>query len=89
MVFTIIAMFLIDKLGRKPLLILGMVGIAISMFLLAYGFGSATFSLSEKSMNELSIPIEKQKLSKLTNIQFSSEAEFKACINNYPRKKGR
>lgn len=87
LVFTIIAMSLIDKLGRKPLLVIGMVGIAISMFLLAYGFGSATFTLSEKSVNELTISIEKQKLNSLINMRFSSEAEFKEALKNTLGKK--
>ncbi len=80
LVFTIIAMFLIDKFGRKPLLIIGMLGIAISMFLLSYGFGSATYMLSEKSILELSEKIEKQKLESINNVTFTSEKEFKSAI---------
>jgi SP family arabinose:H+ symporter-like MFS transporter len=41
LVATIVAIMLIDKLGRRPLLITGLVVIATSMMLLAYGFGSA------------------------------------------------
>jgi SP family arabinose:H+ symporter-like MFS transporter len=37
-VFTIAAMLLIDKLGRKPLMLAGLAGIAVSMFLAAWGF---------------------------------------------------
>jgi MFS transporter, SP family, arabinose:H+ symporter len=36
--FTVVAMLFIDRLGRKPLLIIGMAGIAITMSLLSYGF---------------------------------------------------
>jgi SP family arabinose:H+ symporter-like MFS transporter len=41
LVATIVAILLIDKLGRRPLMISGLVIIATSMMLLAYGFGSA------------------------------------------------
>jgi SP family arabinose:H+ symporter-like MFS transporter len=41
LVATIVAIMLIDKLGRRPLLITGLVVIATSMMLLAYGFGLA------------------------------------------------
>ncbi len=38
LVFTVIAILLIDRLGRRPLLLWGLCGIALSMGLLAYGF---------------------------------------------------
>jgi sugar porter (SP) family MFS transporter len=44
LVFTVVAIMLIDRLGRRPLLGFGLVVIAACMFLLAYGFGSATYS---------------------------------------------
>jgi sugar porter (SP) family MFS transporter len=37
-VFTIAAMLLIDRLGRRPLMLAGLAGIALSMFLSAWGF---------------------------------------------------
>jgi sugar porter (SP) family MFS transporter len=37
-VFTIAAMLLIDRLGRRPLMLAGLAGIAFSMFLAAWGF---------------------------------------------------
>lgn len=37
-VFTIAAMLLIDKLGRRPLMLAGLTGIALSMFVAAWGF---------------------------------------------------
>lgn len=43
-VFTVIAILSIDKFGRKPLLGFGLAGIAVSMLLLAYGFGAATYT---------------------------------------------
>ena len=46
-------MLLIDKLGRKPLLIVGVIGIAFFMCLLAYGFNSATFSLDQEKLERI------------------------------------
>jgi sugar porter (SP) family MFS transporter len=40
LVFTVLAIALIDRLGRRPLLAAGMTGIAVCMFTLAYGFGT-------------------------------------------------
>jgi SP family arabinose:H+ symporter-like MFS transporter len=40
-VFTVIALLLIDRVGRRPLLIFGTVGIAACLFLTAWGFQSS------------------------------------------------
>ena len=45
LVFTLLAIALIDRLGRKPLLIGGLIGITAAMMLLSYGFGQATYTL--------------------------------------------
>ncbi len=39
--FTVLAILFIDRLGRRPLLLGGLTGIAVCMLLLSYGFGSA------------------------------------------------
>ncbi len=44
LVFTVLAILLVDKLGRRPLLGIGLTVIAGCMLLLAYGFGAATYS---------------------------------------------
>jgi SP family arabinose:H+ symporter-like MFS transporter len=41
LVFTGVAFLLIDKAGRRPLLLMGIAGMAVSLALAAYGFGAA------------------------------------------------
>jgi sugar porter (SP) family MFS transporter len=50
LVFTVVAMCLIDRLGRRPLLGFGLAGIAVSMLTLAYGFGSATYGPGDEAV---------------------------------------
>jgi len=80
LVFTIIAMLLIDKLGRKPLLLIGVGGIAIFMGLLSYGFNSATFSLTQEKLELISDKGVQEQLSPLVGMPFSNDVEYKnAC----------
>jgi SP family arabinose:H+ symporter-like MFS transporter len=81
-VFTIIAMALIDKLGRKPLLVIGVSGIALSMFVLAYSFNVATYKLTTDSIAKLPNEINKDQLLILNDKTFDSDVEFKSAVRN-------
>jgi MFS family permease len=76
LVFTVLAIAFIDKLGRKPLLTFGVAGIAISMFVLAFGFNSATYSLTQKSISGLPVKIDKALLAPLISETFTSENAY-------------
>ena len=52
-VFTIFAMVLIDRLGRRPLLLAGIGGIAICLLICAYGFKQATYQLTETKVEKI------------------------------------
>ena len=82
LVFTIIAIWLIDKLGRKPLLTFGLAGIAISMFVLAAGFNSATYKLIETSIQQLPAEINKQELVQIQDQTFSNDVQYKKALKN-------
>jgi SP family arabinose:H+ symporter-like MFS transporter len=79
-VFTIVAMVLIDRLGRKPLLIIGISFITISMFLLAYGFNTARYQLTDASVSKLPTEINKIQLAPIMNKSYKSDTEFKNVI---------
>jgi SP family arabinose:H+ symporter-like MFS transporter len=79
-VFTIVAMVLIDKLGRKPLLVAGVSIITVSMFLLAFGFNSATYKLTDTSFSKLPAEISIAQLGPVMNKTFKSDTEFKKEI---------
>jgi MFS transporter, SP family, arabinose:H+ symporter len=82
LVFTIVAMLLIDKLGRKPLLGVGVTGIALSMFLLAYGFGSASYKLTGKAITELPDAIDKPALMTIQNQTYYSDVDYKVALSD-------
>lgn len=80
LIFTVLAIAFIDKLGRKPLLVFGVSGIAISMLLLAYGFNSATYKLPAEKAAELSVKIDDEKFNQLVDVEFKSDVAFKNAI---------
>ena len=80
LVFTVLAIAFIDRFGRKPLLILGVSGIAICMFLLAYGFHSATYKLTHETISEISANFEDGKLDELINVEFQNDVAFKNAL---------
>ncbi len=83
LVFTILAMAYIDKLGRKPLLAVGVGGIAIFMFILAYGFNQATYDLKQENLTEIVSEMnatEKAQVFSLVGKEFKSDVDFKNQI---------
>lgn len=79
--FTVIAMLLIDRLGRRPLLLGGMTGITLAMLLLAHGFGSATYEVSEEGIRTLELPaLVAGQLSGLQGISYPSDVSFRQAL---------
>lgn len=77
LVFTILAMLLIDRLGRKPLLAFGVAGIGVFMVLLAYGFNSATYSLSKDKIEQLTNVELREKVKVLSGMSFDNDVQYK------------
>ena len=75
-VFTFVAIYLIDRMGRRPLLLVGTAGIAISLLVCAYGFNQATYQLSEEKINQFEFT-SSEKLAPLVNKRYDSDIEFK------------
>ena len=75
--FTVVAILYIDKLGRRRLLGVGVTGIAVCMFVLAYGFGSATYSLDQAAINELPTEINRGQVEQLRDVVYDSDVAFR------------
>jgi MFS family permease len=80
LVFTIVAIAFVDRLGRKPLLSFGLIGIIVSMFLLAGSFKSADYRLDNQALAELEKHEhfdEFKDIQQLEGSVFASDVEFK------------
>ena len=82
LVFTVVAMAFIDKIGRRPLLGIGLAGITICMLTLSYGFGSATYTLTEESIADLPSEVDRQQIEPLTGVTFESDVEFRVAVSD-------
>lgn len=84
---TVVAMFLIDRLGRKPLLYAGATGICISLAIVGFSFFNAKYTIDDQSMEELIVEVNEMqaephhieniiKLNQLKNVAFENEVAY-------------
>lgn len=80
LVFTLVAMALVDRLGRKPLLAFGLAGIAVSMLVLGGSFAAARYELTARSLENLPQGLEASRLAALQGRVFESDVAFKRAL---------
>lgn len=76
-VFTILAMALIDRLGRKPLLIVGLLGVIVSTSVVGYGFQRARYELDRAGVAALDPAIDRGALETLIGARYDNDLQFK------------
>lgn len=85
-VVTIIAMLLVDRLGRRPLLMIGIVGVTLSMATISYGFSQARYQLDKTQIEALVADAGEDGaalagLSVLADQEFTSDVAFKTAAS--------
>ena len=79
--FTVVAMYFIDKWGRKPLLVVGLSGVAISMACISYGFNQATYKLENSDIIEIvEQHPELSDIATIQDIEYDSDVAFKNAV---------
>ncbi len=79
-VFTVISMMIIDRFGRKPLLLIGLIGVILSLGITTYGFQQATFKLTKGSITALNEDFDASPLSALSDQVFNSDLSYKKAV---------
>ncbi|MDW8308662.1 MAG: sugar porter family MFS transporter [Verrucomicrobiales bacterium] len=80
LVFTLVAMALVDRLGRKPLLALGLTGITVSMLVLGGSFAAARYALTAQALENLPQGLDGSRLVSLQGRAFDSDVAFKRAL---------
>jgi sugar porter (SP) family MFS transporter len=79
LVFTVFALVLIDRVGRRPLLLFGVTGIAVCMMLLAWGFNTATYTLSQDAIATLPAALDRSQIAALQGVIYDSDVSFRSA----------
>lgn len=83
--FTILAMWLVDRMGRKPLLLLGLGGAGLSMLISAYGFGSASYQLAPEAIEQMYVEnaelgLDRAAMEPVIGVKYSNDVAFKRAL---------
>jgi SP family arabinose:H+ symporter-like MFS transporter len=79
-VFTVAGLLLVDRLGRRPLIIGGMVWIILSLGICYFGFKSARYALSVQAISELADVDDSERLRPLIGVEYESDIAFKDAV---------
>jgi len=77
--FTVLALLLIDRIGRRPMTIFGLLWAVLSLALCAYGFHQATYTLTADDISALE-NLEPSKLQSMVGIVYESDVAFKEAL---------
>jgi MFS family permease len=80
LIFTLVAIRLIDKLGRKPLLIIGTAAMTLALSIATMAFNNATYKINAVTIEKIdNLPIQ-EALSSLEGNSYQSQSELFAAI---------
>ncbi|MEN8790345.1 MAG: sugar porter family MFS transporter [Flavobacteriaceae bacterium] len=72
--FTIVAILFIDRLGRKPLLLIGTSTMTIALLMATFAFNNATYDFNSTSLNKVSNNEIRTKLAPLEGQSFDGQS---------------
>lgn len=81
LISTLISLSLIDKFGRRPLVIGGLILIIISISTVSYGFKQATYTVTPEAIVKMKDIPQVEKLNAIVGKEFNSDIEFKNSLS--------
>lgn len=80
LIFTILALTCIDRIGRRPMTLWGLLWAVSSLLVCAYGFHNSNYSLSTESLSNLPQNLDGTKLKSIVNVVYDSDILFKEAL---------
>ena len=80
LIFTVIGLVLVDRLGRRPMIIGGMAWIVLSLGIAYYGFESATYILTEEAISEMTEIDNSERLNSMVGVEYESDIALKEAL---------
>ena len=78
--FTVLSLMLIDRLGRRPMILWGMIWIVLSLSLCSYGFYNARYTVTAEAITEMTDIPNNTRLNSMVGTEYQSDIEFKDAI---------
>ena len=79
-IFTVLGLMFVDRLGRRPIFAGGLLWGAISLFIVFIGFFNATYLLTPESISGLKDTFDISLLQPILGTEFSSDLTFKQAV---------
>ena len=78
--FTVLALLLIDKIGRRPMTLFGLAWAGASLIVCALAFSNATYVLDASVLASLSDSVNPEALRTMMGVEYGSDVEFKSAV---------
>ncbi|MGA9658893.1 MAG: MFS transporter, partial [Asticcacaulis sp.] len=78
--FTALALVLIDRIGRRTLLLVGLIWAVVSLGMCAWSFGEAKYVLTDQNVATLSQKFDSTGLQKIVGHTYTSDVAFKRAV---------
>jgi len=81
-VFALLAMRLIDRIGRKSLLVIGIIGIIVCHLVVGFSFMGANYSIDDESIAKLKTNVNAEVMGKIEPLKGELYTSKKAYLDN-------
>jgi len=78
-IFTLLALLCIDRIGRRPMTLGGLLWASVSLAICAYGFSQASYILSADDVAAIQ-NLDGSKLTSIIGVEYESDVAFKSAI---------